>query len=108
MDEGRTSIGSMLGTVCSLIMLVVLLSYSVMKTLVLVQRDDTNLTSTLIKDHFEATDALTASDGLSFAFLVLNFESQPKQGSLDGRYYYLQISQLTVGFDENANFNLEN
>ena len=71
MDRGKSAIGTTCGAVCSLFMLVVILVYAVQKTIILVNKGDTNLQRTRLEKNFEPTQPMTgADDGIFFAFSV--------------------------------------
>ena len=74
MDGGKTSIGSPIGALCSILMLIVVIAYAAQKTVILVNGSDTNLQVTRLEDFFQGSESLTAKDdGLFFAFSFYNY-----------------------------------
>ena len=69
MDNGKRSLGTGTGAICTIFMLIVTLVYAVQKTDILITKGDTNLTNTLLENNFDFREPMTGvDDGIFFAF----------------------------------------
>ena len=87
MDDGKASIGSKIGAMCSLFLFIILLIYGGQKLSILVQKADTNLTVTRLSNYLDDTEKITADDGMFFAFTVRNFAREAEGKIIDKNDY---------------------
>lgn len=76
LDEGSDSIKSLMGSICSILLTVLMVTYGYQKMDVLVSRKDVDVLSTVNDLHFTDDDVFSAKNGfrVAVAFSAYNNE----------------------------------
>ena len=74
-DEGDVALKSVMGTICSFILLFVTASYAYFKLNVLLQRKDTNITTGTLDLYFDDKDVFDNSQGMNMAIAFTTYDN---------------------------------
>ena len=73
LDEGSDSIKSLMGSLCSIMLTILILSYAYQKMDVLIERKDIDVLSTTNEMYFPDDDEFSAKNGLRVAVAFTSF-----------------------------------
>jgi len=73
LDQGKDDVKSMVGSLCSIILLIVVAGYVYLKTDVLISKKDVDILSTVNDLHFTPDDVFNYENGLNFAVALTSY-----------------------------------
>ena len=103
LDGGQSHLKSWMGSLCTLIILIVVIAYSVQKMDVLINKKDVNVLSTIHKLYFDEDYTFCYENGLNLAVAFTAYDDQ-QEWVLDRRYGELVFQAYTWGEDANGTY----
>jgi len=106
LDGPQSQVSTLLGTLCTLMLAIIVLAYAYQKMDVLMNRKSVDILSTVSELAFEETDLLTADHGLNFAIGFTAYNNE-REWMLPPEYGELVFNSLSWGSHPNGTFYLE-
>ena len=78
LDGSKDSLNSLMGTLCTLVLLVVLAMYTYLKGDTLIKRKDVDILSTVKDMHYSPEDEFSYKNGFNFAVAFTAYDSNPE------------------------------
>ena len=100
--EGDDSLKSYLGTMCSVLMMMITAVYAYMKLVILIHKKDTNILSVTSDLYFTDDDVFRYSDGLNIAVAFTAYDSE-REWILDKSYGEILFNEYKWGTDADGN-----
>ena len=112
LDKGREALPTRLGALCSIMSLVILLTYASYKISILQSKKSIDVLQAVKEDHFNDLDKFTAKQGFNIAATVINPFVYSTQKPLDPsygriRFSYTQWSVNNSGILQNVTEEIE-
>ena len=75
-DAGGQTYGSIMGAICSIILLLITAFYAYLKLMVLIEKTDVNILSSELDMYFSDTDEFTYANGLNIAVAFTAYDQE--------------------------------
>ena len=91
-DSGGQTYGSIMGAICSIILLLITVFYAYLKLMVLIEKTDVNILTSELDMHYDDTEEFTYENGLNIAVAFTAYDSEtewillPEYGELVFNY----------------------
>jgi len=99
LDEGEQDIKSLMGSLCSIILMALTILYSIQKADVLISKKDVDILSTINDDTYTSDDVFAYKNGFNIAVAFTAFDSE-SEWILDPTYGSLEFNHFSWGQDE--------
>lgn len=106
LDRGEDSIKSLMGSFCSIILTIIILTYAIQKLDVFLGKKDVDILSTVNDLHFTDDDVFSYENGLNIAVAFTAYDSEEKW-ILDPTYGELIFSSYEWGAKADGTFATE-
>ena len=93
-----------MGALCSLLLLVVMLTYTGYKISILEGKKSIDIVQAVKENHFDSSDVFSYNQGLNVAVAVLNPFDPITHQHIDPSYGEIRITRTSWGQDENGEF----
>ena len=101
LDEGEQDIKSLMGSLCSVILLAITVLYSFQKAEILISKKDVDILSTINDDTYTSEDVFSYKNGFNVAVAFTSFNSE-REWELDPTYGSLVFNHFSWGVDESG------
>ena len=95
-DAGSDSIKSLMGSLCSILLTILILTYAYQKMDVLIARKDVDILSTTNDKHWTDDDIFSTKNGLRVAIAFTSYNNE-EEWELDPAYASLSFSSYSWG-----------
>ena len=103
-DEGRDALPSKIGAICSILLFVVVLAYTVYKISVLEGKTSIDILQAVKENHFDDSYVFGSKQGLNVAIAVTSL-ADPSPKLVDPTYGRIKFTKLQYEIAENGDFN---
>ena len=97
LEEGITSVPSKMGTFCSLLLMMTVLTFTYYKVDVLLGRKDVDVLSAVAENYFDSSDSFSGKQGLNVAVSLFNAQNSQFTVELDPSYGRIRFQILEWG-----------
>ena len=101
-DEGRDALPSKIGALCSLLLLVVMVTYTGYKIYILEGRKSIDIISAVKENYFNNENKFGAQQGLNVAVAVFNEFEESTQELIDPTYGKIRFSKFSWSKNEDG------
>ena len=101
LDEGSDSIRSLMGSLCSILLTFLMITYAYQKMDILIARKDVDVLSTINDQHFTDDDIFSAKNGFRVAVAFTTYNNDPLW-ELDPTYATLRFLSHEWGPDDDG------
>ena len=100
LDDGMDSVPTYAGSISTLLYMVLFISYAALKCEVLYSRNDTDIMTTVLEEHYDASYEFDAEQGLNIAVAFTGWsDSEKSDGPIEESYGKLEFMALEWGID---------
>ena len=103
LDAGKDDLRSIIGSLCSLILISVLCMFAVLKFEVLINKKDVDIMSTINDNYFTPNDKITSANGLNIAVAFTKYDSDTED-ILDPTYGEIVFMRYFWGTQEDGEY----
>ena len=102
LDQGKSSLPSKMGTLCSFLLLVAMLAYTSYKMYILEGKKSINIVQAVKENHFDDTHKFGSEQGMNLAVAVFNALDLSTNQPLDPSYGRIRFMKLEWGQSESG------